>query len=587
MEWERCATGAENDQRKMRLVQQILLFSFFSFFSATSALAACDGLPAASHDTVFDSAHDFATTGDQTLDENGIVLFDYKTEYNNLGKWPNPFFNALYAHALYRDWLQTGCSDDILKQKFLRHADWFEKIRELKNGMAVWTYPFHTDYFNVGPGWYSGIGQAQIAGVLFRAYDISKDARYEVLGNQALEVYFRPMSEGGVITVDEGDLWIQEVPTPNGEPSNILNGHITGAFALMDILSIRGSDKRIDDVVKRAIDTVRHKIPIFDAGFTSFYSQHLTDGKYAQISERLYYNALHISQLLKLNEIDGDPIFLDWAMRLQAYDDVDDLRKAKGSTDPEGHGPDEAAGWYGVRYWSHNQFPTWYEISMAHRTLLQGLYLEGQTEISMAKDISISTYLDGVKQHHADITNNKGKQLYVEFKNPVLADKIKVDILSDNGNGNVAMVAMMAIRSNIDRAPVADSCNHRTDGGKYLIWGAFDRDPNTSFTINCDGHITLPRMETPGTLSIISTEGGQPIPIKISDDLLNWRDLGVIDPHQTAMRMLDIPANVYVRIGLSKDLGRIDGIQYEGSVPSIEATQKPFVPGFRTQAAKR
>lgn len=577
----------EKKKRDRRPAGRILFFSLFTFFVSTAAQAGCEGLPLASNDTVFVSALQYATTGDQSLDENGIVLRDYKGEYNNLGKWPNPFFNALYAHALYRDWLQTGCSDDGLKDKFLRHADWFEKTHETRNGMAVWTYPFPTSYFDLGPGWYSGIGQAQVAGVLFRAYSLSKNTKYKILGQKALDVYSRLTTEGGVITMDGEDLWIQEYPNPNGESSNVLNGHMTATFALIDILGLLGKDEKLEKVIDRAIDTVRHKIPVFDAGFTSFYSQHFQDGKYVQIAERLYYNALQVTQLLRLNEIDGDPIFLDWAMRFKAYDEANDTRTAKGSTDPDGHGPGEAAGWYYARYWSDNQFPTWYEISMAKRTLLQGVYLEGQTDVSMAKDISVSTYLDGVKQHHIDISGNSNRQLYVEFNNPVLADKIKIDILSDNGNNNVAMYAIMPIRLNAERAPVADSCNHRTDSGRHLIWNAFDDDPATTFDIVCDGYIIFPKSETPGTLTIGHSEGSQPIPVKISSDLLNWRDLGTVDASLEDRRTIDIPSDVYIRIELSTKLVRIDGIKYEPIVPSLGATQKPFVPGFRTQASLR
>ncbi len=514
----------------------------------------CDGLPPPSRDTVFDTAQNYATSNEQSLSADGLVLFDYGKEYDNLGKWPNPFFNAQYAHALYRDWLKTGCTDDDLKNKFVHHAEWLEKIHVEQNGMALWTYPFYNKFFNLDAGWYSGIGQATIAGVLFRAYSVTGDARYMKLGQQALEVYFHPVAEGGVVTVDGDDLWIQEAPDKNANPSNVLNGHITGIFSLIDVSELSGESDRIDSLVKRATDTVRRNIPLYDAGFTSFYSQHLQDGQYLQMAERRGYNALHIVQMLQLYRLDGDPVFLDWAMRLEFYDDVDDRRTAKGSTDPVGHGPNEAAGWYLSRYWSQNQFPTWYDVSFDTRTLLDGVYLEGLNDAAMAKDFSITTYVDGAKREDATISGNQKRQVYLKFKEPVQADKMRLDIRSDNGNGNVAMIAIMPIRHEIGRAPVADACNHRTSGERHVLWDAFDDDPKTTFAIHCDGFIALPKLTTGGELTIGFAEGSQPIPVKISDDLKDWRDLGVISPNDPEKRTISIPSNVYTKIELSTHL---------------------------------
>lgn len=553
---------------------------FFAAVAADTVYASCDNLPPASHDTIFESAHEYATTGHQSLDESGIVLFDYGSDYNNLGKWPNPFFNSSYAHALYRDWIQTNCTDESLRAKFLRHAQWFAKTHVEKNGMAVWTYPFRSEYFNVDAGWYSGIGQSQIAGVLLRAYALSNDKQYKELADAALAVYFRPMSLGGVVTEEGEDFWIQEVPT-SAAPSNILNGHITGTFALMDIRDIGDDEKApISEIIKRAIDTVRRNVSKYDAGFTSFYSKHRRDGKISSLADRLGYNALHVSQLLTLYKLDGDPVFLDWAMRLQAYDNTNDARIAKGSTDPKGHGPAEAAGWYGVRYWSHGEFPTWYEVAMKPHTLLDGVYLEGQTDASMVKDFSISTQLDGKWQETVTINDNTDRQLFYRFMQPVLADKVRVDIRSDNGNNNVAMVAIMPVRKTVERAPVADACNHRTSNGRYLLWDAFDSNTETRFTINCDGQIYLPNSEAQSKLTIGSVSGSTPIPVKVSADLKNWLDLGVIDLSQPNKQSVTIPANVFVRIDIAKSLGSIDGIKYE-PIPEV-GVRETFELGFRS-----
>lgn len=270
------------------------------------------------------SAEKYAATGNFSIDAKGILVNDYGEAYNNLGKWPNPFFNARYANALYSDWHNGGCADETLKAKFLDHARWFVRIHEEKSGMAVWTYPFENTYYGVPAGWISGIGQSHIAAVLYRAYLLTGEDEFREISEKAMRVYLVPMADGGVVTEDETGFWIQEIPNPKGIAHSVLNGHITAIFGVMDMAELTG-DERYGDIVEKGIDAVRGQIRNFDAGTTSWYELRGTPEHPRKLAPVKGYNAFHVGQLRRLYKIDGDPVFKEMADRFASY-----VKAAKG-----------------------------------------------------------------------------------------------------------------------------------------------------------------------------------------------------------------------------------------------------------------
>lgn len=289
------------------------------FAAASSSFAGCPDIrPFA--DGISGTAEKYAASGKFSLDD-GILFHDYGKSYHNLGKWPNPFFNSRYANALYSDWYKGDCTDDEIRTKFLNVATWFVSNHVDRDGMAVWIYPFENTYYDVPAGWISGIGQSHIAAVLYRAYALTGDEKFHDLSERAMQVYFRPMSEGGVVTEDETGFWIQEIPNPLGIAHSVLNGHITGIYGIMDMQMLTG-DERYGKIVEKAIDAVRSQIRNFDAGTTSYYELRETPGKKRKLAPLGGYNRLHIRQLMRLYQIDGDPVFKEMAARFQSYEDA-------------------------------------------------------------------------------------------------------------------------------------------------------------------------------------------------------------------------------------------------------------------------
>lgn len=418
-----------------------ILIELFATPSLSSSLP-----PPSKYGVVTSTAAEYAKKDRRSLDENGVLVFDYGRAYDSLGKWHNPLFIARYAHTLYKDWHQSGYTDESLKANFLVQARFLVSSFEERDGMACWSYPFENTYFGVEPGWISGIGQSHIAGVLLRAWSLTGEPHFRDVAMKALEPYFRPMASGGVVTDDERGFWVQEVASPEAKVFCILNGHITGILGLLDIATITGDDTLLA-LFHRGVTTVRDHLSQFDAGFSSFYSLEVRDGDLPKIAPRGGYNAIHAWQLEQLFEITGDLAFKHMADRFRRYEETNDARIAKGSTNPLTHGPAEAAGWFGNRYWSHRKFPTWYEVHMSGDEPLDGVFIAAHTLKGAPRSLTVSLFQDKEWVEIWSSKDNAQKVLFLRFDRPALASGLRLDIASDNGNNNVALDAVMPVRS--------------------------------------------------------------------------------------------------------------------------------------------
>lgn len=412
----------------------------------TSVVAQCPDVPPVKYG-VGGTAEAYSSTGGYSLNEHGVLVFDYGSNYGGLGKWENPFFVARYAHALYRDWMASGCADEDLLAKFLLQVEFLAASAIRKDGVARWEYPFENTHFRVPAGWISGIGQSLIAGALYRAYATEQDGTFRLLASEAAQVYRLPVAAGGVITEDETGLWIQEVPASDGASAGILNGHITGLLGLRDVAYLL-DEEWMHETVSAAVETVRGNVLKFDAGFASFYALNASpDGNFL-LAPRGDYNALHARQLSYLHEIDADPLFADMSALFQSYEDENDVtRLASGSIAPDTHGPAEAAAFLGGRYWSVGEFPAWYETRFSAPTAIDGIFIQSRTAESAPRAFSVSVQLGGHWQTVWSSATNTNTQTFLRFGQPVTTSSVRLEIEGDSGAGLVALDAVMPIRA--------------------------------------------------------------------------------------------------------------------------------------------
>jgi len=507
----------------------------------SAALAACPDIGIAPR-TITAPATDYVASKGFSLDEDGVIVFDYGTRYGGeVGKFANPYFLTNYANALYRDYLDTQCTSDELLTQFMLQADHLMATADVDGKVARWTYPFPIEEYELDAGWISGIGQARIAGVLHRAAALTGKASYHEMAEAAMQVYVTPPQDGGVATIDGEVIWIEEYADPSGTSYKVLNGHITALGGILDYYEITGEQEWLE-VFDRGVAAVRRDITSFDAGFLSYYSLYSPgERKYAP---RGGYNALHVSQLLWLYDITGEGIFLEWASRFQAYEAPNILFTAKGSVDPAKHGPDGAEGRYGSAYWSHADFPTWIQADVPERAY-SGLAVHGNGDKAVPSDFSILARKGAGWTVVETVKGNTAKTFVASFEQPITTSAFRVFIESDNGNNNVALQAVLPAPTTSGFSAITNECNYRTAGKNYNFDLAMDGDPSTAMRVYCDGWLILP---TNG-LRRLSVDGpAGSLDVSFSDDLTDWRQAR---PVEIGAEAIDTEGADFVRLSFT------------------------------------
>ncbi|MFU2687071.1 D-glucuronyl C5-epimerase family protein [Pseudomonas aeruginosa] len=512
-----------------RIVFSILTITTFNSFAESSGSKTyCPSIGAAPR-TPHASADQYATSGKFSISKDGIALFDYGESYGGLGKWANPYFNSNYANALYRDWINTGCTDSDLKKRFLTVADWYVDSAEIRQGMAVWPYPFHNDHFDLDPGWISGIGQARIAGVLYRAYAVGKKTEYKLIADEAMETYQREIKDGGVVTYEDGVTWIEEAPDHNGRSYKILNGHITGLTGIIDIYEITRNPEWKSPIDK-AVAAVKRDISKFDDGFISLYSMDMPTDK-RRMAERGGYNSLHVEQMLWLYEHFNDPIFLKWAMHFQSYEKNTDRYSASYSVNAKTNGPERAKALMGGSAWTANEFPATFTIEPEHPEIYKGIAFDSLDLERRPYDFTVKAKLKGKNVSVVKIKNNEKLWDDILFKSPVKADKIEIEI--EKGYRIVALASIMPIKKEFGLSTVVNQCNYRPvpiSGSRevtYTFYDALDNNDSTSMPVHCDGWMIIPSSGTKEIAIKAAGYTGSKFKISQSDDLKSWRDTTV------------------------------------------------------------
>jgi len=303
-------------------------------------------------------------------------------------------------------------------------------------------------------------------------------------------------------------------------------------------------------------------LPKFDAGFTSYYSLS-QPGPDRIIAARGDYNSLHVDQLLWLYDQTGDSWFLEWASRFQAYEVNGYKYSAKGSVDPARHGPDQAAALYGSRYWSHADFPTWIEVGMPKRHSVSGFWVDGNGEKATPKDFSVDAFVDGEWQIMRRIEGNTKKRQVVQFDEPVVTDRLRLNIFQDNGNRNTALQAAVPILTNPQYAAIANSCNYRIRGNfDYNVNAVEDGDPKTSMNVLCPGWVIVPNPERLQLLSVqYSGELGASMTVEYSMTMDNWKSLGKFTADQ--LDGLYVPSGLFVKLTFNKDVKSIREVEFK------------------------
>lgn len=197
--------------------------------------------------------------------ENGTPML----QVEGIGKVEHPGFISMYALSYMgkERFYDFGVSPS--KEYAANCIQWLKKHAEdVGDGMKGWIYSFDNTYNDVSirAPWYSAFGQACGIEALVCWNEKTGDAEALKLAREAAEMLFMPIENGGLLFSSGGDIWFEEIPSKEGEPSHILNGHMRALLALRRLYDATG-DKKYLDWYRRGAESLVRWMPLYDAGY--------------------------------------------------------------------------------------------------------------------------------------------------------------------------------------------------------------------------------------------------------------------------------------------------------------------------------
>ncbi|MBF8708232.1 discoidin domain-containing protein [Pseudomonas putida] len=504
--------------------------------------------------TAFDTSENFSSANGYGVGKDGILFFSYGHRYGNLGDFRNPTFVANFANILYRE---ISAGESSKKALFFKQVDYLMKSAVKDKAGYYWAFPFENTYYSAPNGWWSAMTSGRVLGVLARAHKLSGNKKYLKFADLVLNKLAVPVDEGGMSTyVPNGGVWLEEVAYHDSPSYKVLNGHIFALAGVYDYAIYTGN-KKAQRLLEGGIKAVRQNLQDYDAGFISYYSS-ANDKGHRSFAGRGDYNGIHVMQMLWLYEVSGDSAFLEEAAKFQSYELDYGLVTASSSTNAQTHGPDKMDLRFGNNYWSSSTFPVSVTIDLQKVESLKGVGLLGHSIKGSPKDFSVSVSTDMESwQKVAKVLGNKDERHNIPFTYLVSARYIKFDILSDNGNRNVALDGIAVFRNKPEKY-VVDRCNYSVSLKKLS-----DGDHSTGIPVRCPGWLLIPRAEVgKNNLAIdvrkVSSTKSANLQLEYSNDLASWKAYSTLPVLDRTVMFENIPEASYYRVRFDQAISVIN-----------------------------
>ncbi|WDZ98002.1 D-glucuronyl C5-epimerase family protein [Herbaspirillum sp. WKF16] len=205
-------------------------------------------------------------------------------------------------------------SDPGHKATLLAIAD--HVLKEQKDGKFEWTKEIPSR--DLKAPWISALTQSVATSLFLRVYQETRDQRYMDAATSAYRWLTVPLEEGGVLSIDHGNLWLEEYPNIR-TPSHVLNGHMLSLFGAWDYYRVTG-DQQAKSIVERGLASVPPSINKYDTGYWLTYDQ-VNQGDFINGD----YLACIIAMFDAAAAISKNPFFSDTATRWKDYQTNDRL----------------------------------------------------------------------------------------------------------------------------------------------------------------------------------------------------------------------------------------------------------------------
>ncbi len=245
------------------------------------------------------------------IDENGVPIADYGYQMGEyLGPQRNPLTIATKATSYFDQYSSAG--NPVKKDYFLNCIRWLAEAEKDRGAYSLWAYEFDVRPYNLKAPYYSAMAQTRIMVAFERAYELTKDQRYELLSLKAMRSLEVPIGDGGVLHVDprDGGSWYEELASDTIKPPLILNGFIFSLLDLNDVFVRTGSQEAKTLFDNGVVELKRH-LADFDTGRWTYYDM---EGELAYD-----YHYVHIDQMRQLYDITGQAIFKAYHDKWASY----------------------------------------------------------------------------------------------------------------------------------------------------------------------------------------------------------------------------------------------------------------------------
>jgi heparosan-N-sulfate-glucuronate 5-epimerase len=233
------------------------------------------------------------------FDAEGIPLVEIDGHLSYL-----PVTISQYALGNYDEYANT--KKPIYKERFLHSANWLVKnLVEFKAAGWGWVNDHDKGIYNLKKPWLSALSQGQALSVLARAYQETQDRVYLEAGQKALDVFFSPSVEGGILAHWNGRVYYEEYPSET--PSFVLNGFIFALWGLWDFYLI-SQNEEAKERYETGVLTLKECLPKYNLSFLNWSTYDLYPFEVSDIAS-IFYHKLHIQQLKAMALLTGDSTF--------------------------------------------------------------------------------------------------------------------------------------------------------------------------------------------------------------------------------------------------------------------------------------
>lgn len=235
-------------------------------------------------------------------DPAGIPMMSHYIDHREEGHYYSPVKVAHYALAAWNDHIK-GSLDGMAD--FRRSIDWLLVNAEERGSAVVWPTPTSNPRYDLPTGYVSAIVQGLALSALARSLADRDDQRVRLVMEKAVEFFYRPVSEGGIVADSQFGQIYEEYPC--NPPGHVVNGFMFSLNGLWDAAQM-GSERALERY-RNAVPSLKTLIPFWITKKWSYY-----DLRFLYLPERVnlatrHYQYLHIDQLNFFSLVERDDVF--------------------------------------------------------------------------------------------------------------------------------------------------------------------------------------------------------------------------------------------------------------------------------------